>query len=109
MKDTNDMNDMNDMKEIELKLNLVRPKFADIDVIDNLDQGGRKRCTITVDYSEYDVKSLIREGLDLEGAMAHYKERITYIVKRYLLTDFEVRGGWDEVLDAIRPYVEQYY
>ena len=97
------------MKEIELKLNLVRPKFADIDVVDNLEQGGRKRCTITVDYSEYDVKSLIREGLDLEGAMAHYKERITYIVKRYLLTDFEVRGGWDEVLNAIRPYVEKYY
>ena len=55
------------------------------------------------------MKSLIQEGLDLEGAMAHYKERITYIVKRYLLTDFEVRNGWEEVLDAIRPYVEKYY
>ena len=55
------------------------------------------------------AQALIREGLDLDGAMAHYKERITYIVKRYLLTDFEVRGGWDEVLDAIRPYVEKYY
>ncbi len=97
------------MKVIELKLALVRPKFADIDVIDNLEAGGRKRCTITVDYSEYDVKALIREGLDLEGAMEHYKERITYIVKRYLLTDFEVKDGWDEVLGAIRPYVGKYY
>ena len=97
------------MKVIELKLALVRPKFADIDVIDNLEAGGRKRCTITVDYSEYDVKALIREGLDLEGAMEHYKERITYIVKRYLLTDFEVKDGWDEVLGAIRPYVRKYY
>ena len=100
---------MTDKKEIELRPVLVRPKFADIDVIDNLEQGGRKRCTVTVDYSEYDVKSLIREGLDLEGAMDHYKERITYIVKRYLLTDFEPRNGWDEVLSAIRPYVEKYY
>ncbi len=96
-------------KKIELKPVVVRPKFADIDVIDNLEEGGRKRCSITVDYSEYDVKALIREGLDLDGAMAHYKERITYIVKRYLLTDFEVRNGWEEVLDAIRPYVEKYY
>ena len=97
------------MKVIELKPVLIRPKFADIDVIDNLEEGGRKRCSITVDYSEYDVKALIREGLDLEGAMNHYKERITYIVKRYLLEEFEVRGGWDEILNAIRPYVEQYY
>ena len=97
------------MKEIELKPVLVRSKFADIDVIDNLDQGGRKRCSITVDYSEYDVKALIREGMDLSGAMDHYKERITYIVKRYLLTDFEVKGGWDEVLDAIKPHIEKYF
>lgn len=97
------------MKEIELKPVLVRPKFTDIDVIDNLEEGGRKRCSLTVDYSEYDVKALIREGLDLEGAMDHYKERITYIVKRYLLTDFEVRNGWEEVLGAIRPYVAQYF
>ena len=97
------------MKVIELRPAQVRSKFADIDVIDNLDGGGRKRCTITVDYSEYDVRALIREGLDLEGAMAHYKERITYIVKRYLLEDFEVKGGWDEVLNLIRPYIEKYY
>ena len=97
------------MKEIELRPALVRPKFADIDVIDNLEEGGRKRCTITVDYSEYDVKSLIREGLDLDGAMDHYKERITYIVRRYLLEDFEVKGGWDTILLVIRPYVAQYY
>ena len=100
---------MADRKEIELRPALVRPKFADIDVIDNLESGGRKRCSITVDYSEYDVKSLIREGLDLEGAMDHYKERVTNIVRRYLLTDFEVRNGWDEILNVIRPYVEQYY
>lgn len=97
------------MKVIELRPAAVRPRFADFDVIDNLDQGGRKRCSITVEYSEYDVKALIREGLDLEGAMEHYKERITYIVKRYLLEEFEVKGGWDEVLDVIKPYVEQYY
>ena len=97
------------MKVIELKPVQVRPRFTDFDVVDNLDEGGRKRCTITVDYSEYDVKALIREGLDIEGAMAHYKERITYIVKRYLLEAFEVKGGWDEVLDLIRPYVEKYY
>ena len=84
------------MKVIELRPAQVRPKFADMDVIDNLDEGGRKRCTITVDYSEYDVR-------------AHYKERITYIVKRYLLEDFEVKGGWDEVLNLIRPYIEKYY
>ena len=41
--------------------------------------------------------------------MAHYKERITYTVKRYLLEDFEIRGGWDEVLNLIRPYIEKYY
>jgi hypothetical protein len=97
------------MKVIELRPAAVRPRFADFDVIDNLDEGGRKRCSITVEYSEYDVKALIREGLDLEGAMEHYKERITYIVKRYLLEEFEVKGGWDEVLDVIKPYVEQYY
>ncbi len=97
------------MKVIELKPATVRPKFTDFDVIDNLDEGGRKRCSITVDYSEYDVKALIREGLDIEGAMEHYKERITYIVKRYLLEEFEVKGGWDEVLHLIRPYIEQYY
>lgn len=97
------------MKVIELKPTTVRPKFTDFDVLDNLDEGGRKRCTITVDYSEYDVKALIREGLDLEGAMEHYKERITYIVRRYLLEDFEVKGGWEDTLNVIRPYVKQYY
>ena len=97
------------MKVIELKPVQVRPRFADFDVLDNLEEGGRKRCTITVDYSEYDVKALIREDLDIEGAMAHYKERITYIVNRYMLEDFEVKGGWDEVLDLIKPYVEKYY
>lgn len=99
------------MKVIELRPAVVRARYADIDVIDNLEDGaaGRKRCTITVDYSEYDVQALIREGLDLEGAIEHYKERITYIVKRYLLTDFEVRNGWDEVLGVIRTKIGHYF
>ena len=106
------------MKLIELRPAVVRARYADIDVIDNLEDGGdaadqggggRKRYTITVEYSEYDVKALLREGLDLDGALAHYQERITYIVKRYLLTDFEVRNGWDEVLGVIRANIEKYF
>ena len=83
---------------------LCSPAFAaDTDSLTSLLDG------VDVGSMSDSERSSVLEGLDLEGAMAHYKERITYIVKRYLLTDFEVRGGWDEVLNAIRPYVEQYY
>ena len=93
------------MKVIELKPATVRPKFTDFDVIDNLDEGGRKRCSITVDYSEYDVKALIRDGLDIEGAMEHYKERITYDYMMMLLYEADYSGSCYEETDKVCDFI----
>ena len=63
-----------------------RAEFAIIDVTESPE---KKRGTITVDYSPADIDRLKETGLDYDGAMDYYKERIYGLVKYYISGDWE--------------------
>lgn len=69
----------------------------------------RQRCRIRVEYGRADVSQLIRDGLDLDGAMQHYRDYIYYIVKRNIASDWVCTDGLDELLQITEEHVRPYY
>lgn len=97
------------MRKIRLESTLEFGSRADFAIIDITDGPAKKRGTITIDYAPVDVAQLIDQGLDLDGAMGYYKERIYKLVKHYISGDWEDAGGYDEALEIIKKHVEPHY
>ena len=94
------------MRKIKLENTLEFGSRADFAIID-VTEGARKRGTITIDYAPSDIRQLQTEGLDLEGAMEYYRNRIYNLVRYYISGDWEDAGGLSDALALIRRHVEQ--
>lgn len=100
------------MKQIKL---IPDPPFynsLDITVLDfpsGTDAEPRRRCKISVEFAEADVKQLQSRGLDFEAAMSYYKSWIYDVVKLHIAQDWECVGGMDEVLSAVEAALKRYY
>lgn len=97
------------MRKIKLELALEFGSRADFAIIDVTDEPAKKRGTITIDYAPVDVKQLIEQDLDFDGAMDYYKNRIYALVRHYISGDWEDAGGYDEALDIIGKHVRLHY
>ena len=97
------------MRKIKLELSLEFGSRADFNIIDVTEEPVRKRGTITIDYAPDDIRELMDRGLDLDGAMEYYKDRIYGLVKYYISGDWEDAGGYAEALDTIREHLEPRY
>ena len=87
-----------------------RCDFAIYDVTDCAESGqGKKRGTITIDYSPADVRNLISEGKDLEAALLYYRDRIYSLVKYYISGDWECVSGLDGALETITKHIKPYF
>ena len=87
-----------------------RCELAIIDVTESeSDETGKKRGTITIDYSPADVRQLIAEGRNLEGALDYYRDRIYSLVKYYISGDWEDAGGYENALSLVRKHIEAYF
>ena len=69
----------------------------------------RRRFRFSVNCGEFDVKRLIREGMDLEAAMEHYREWIYDTIRMYILSEWYTCDDCAELLAAVRKHVEEYY
>lgn len=102
--------------EEEKMIRLVpdKPFFNNVDLA-ICDYGGadgalRTRGKITVEYAEADINQLKSQGIDTLGkALDHYQQLIYKTVRRYLLTEFQLEDGWNDILDLIREKIKNYY
>lgn len=72
------------------------------------DFGGKKRGTITVDYSPSDLRELRERGLDLSGMLQHYESRIYCLVKYYISGDWEYMDSEnkDSVINMLKRHID---
>ena len=89
-----------------------RCDFAIIDITESessANGSGKKRGTITIDYSPADVRQLIADGNDLDGALKYYHDRVYSLVKYYISGDWECVRGYDEAMDIIKRHIEPFF
>ena len=101
------------MRKIKLEPVLEFGNKCDFAIIDVTESGGaaggKKRGTITIDYALADVRQLVAEGKDLNGALAYYHDRIYSLVKYYISGDWECVQGYEEAMDIIRRHIEPHF
>lgn len=69
----------------------------------------KKRCKITVEYGEYDIRQLQERGCDYEAALTYFEDRIYNTVKLYIADDWEYAGGYDEIMAIIEGHIRKYF
>ena len=75
------------MKQIRLVPDPPFYNSVDIAVLDfpaGLDGAARRRCKITVEFAEVDVRQLQARGLDHDGALTYYHDWLYQVVKVHL-------------------------
>ena len=100
------------MKEIKLILDAPFHNYVDVAVMDfpeGKDVPCRRRCKITVEFAEYDVKQLINKGLDYNDIVKRYEKWIYDVVKANLAQDWKCTGGYDDVMKIIKEKISAYF
>ena len=101
------------MKEIALIPDKPFHNNVDVAVMDfpkGLESGEkRKRCGITVDFAETDVKQLQKRGMNYEDTIKYDEDYMYQTVKVNIAMEWECVEGWDEVMDIVREHVKVYY
>lgn len=97
------------MKEIKLVPDAPFTHKADVAVMDFVDGKERQRCKITVEYSQFDIGQLWKNGLDYEAAIDWYEKRIYNVVKYHISQDWQCVGGLDDVMNIVKEKVKEYY
>lgn len=98
------------MKEIKLVPDAPFAHKVDVAVMDFVDGGKeRQRCKITVEYSQFDIGQLWKNGLDYDAAMDWYEKRIYNVVKYHISQDWQCVGGWEDVMNIVSQKVKEFY
>lgn len=97
------------MHKIKLVPDLPFYNSCDVAVYDVTGDKEKKRCKITVEYAEADVRQLKERGLDGHSVMDYYKEWIYKVVKHYIADDWQCTEGLDEIMSIIREHIEKYF
>ena len=100
------------MKEIKLSADKPFHNNVDVSIIDfpdGLEGRERRRCKITVDFAESDVRQLKQQGMDFDDAMTHYEEWLYAVVKLHIAQDWKCISGYEQVVDIIKDHVKLYY
>ncbi|MCR5482296.1 MAG: hypothetical protein K6F52_05815 [Clostridia bacterium] len=98
----------------EILLANDEPFFNNVDVTvydfpNGRDAAKRKRCAITVEFAEADIRRLIEKGLDFAEAEQYYREWIYSTVKRYISYDWVCVGGLEELMAIVKERLGLYY
>ena len=100
------------MKELLLRPQEIFVTHVEVDVLDfpkGLDKEPRRRMTVAIEYSKYDVDQLKKDGLDLEGAMAYYEDWFYHLIRAHLLSDWTAVGGLEETMAIVRSHIENMF
>ncbi len=95
------------------KIKLVPDKpfynSCDITVYDVTGEKEKKRCKVTVEYAQVDVRQLKEQGRDYQAAMAHYRDWIYNVVKHYIADDWECAEGLETIMEIISDHIKPYF
>lgn len=97
------------MRDIKLKSDKPFHNNCDVAVIDVTEGTEKKRCKITVEYAQYDIEQLKKEGHSYETAQEYYRDWIYRTVKRYLGDDWNCTEGFAEIMEIIDTYTKPYF
>ena len=100
------------MKQIKLVPDPPFYNSVDVAVLDfpaGPDGPPRRRCKVTVELAEVDVRQLQARGLDHDGALAYYRDWLYQVVKVHLSQDWTCIGGMEEVIACIKEALARYY
>jgi len=100
------------MKDILLKPGTPYFNYVEVEVCDYPSGTGtepRKRMTITVDYGEFDVNQLKKQGMDFAHVMDYYLDWIYNQVKYRLLDDWQATAGLEETLAIVKEHIKGFF
>ena len=104
------------MRKIRIENLRAYANHADFVIMDMTDcdpevpgEAGKKRGVFTVDYTNGDISELKKQGLDLAGALAYYRDHIYDLVRYYILSEWENAGGLDEALNLVEGYIRPHF
>ena len=100
------------MKDILLKPQVPFFNHLEVDVLDFPGGPGsepRKRMTVTIDYSRFDVNQIRRDHPDLKGVMDYYRNWLYQLVRARLLDEWTAVGGLDETMGIVRDHIKDMF
>ena len=100
------------MKDILLKPHTPYFSHLEVDVLDFPGGPGtdpRKRMTVTVEYSKFDVDQIRKEYPDLDGVMEYYRDWLYSLVRARLLDDWTAVGGLEETMAIVEDHIKDMF
>lgn len=101
------------MKQVKLVVSRDFNQELTVDVMDfpkGFDQEPRKRFSLTLDYSRYDLSPLLKENATINDAIEHYRDQLYRSVAGLLMSDWEdVDDGVEPILMQIRDKIAPYF
>lgn len=94
------------MRKISLKKEYSTPTKVCFGI---LDPAGRKRCTMDIDFSPYDLGELKAKGLDAGEAAANYEKELREMISGLIGKEWECTGGWEDIIGPVREAVTSYF
>ena len=81
-----------------------------MDFPDGPDGAPRRRFTLTLDYSKYDVSPMLKEHATLDEAVEHYRDQLYRSVAGLLMSDWEcAEDDLNGILGTIREKIAPYF
>ncbi len=100
---------MEDIKIIKMIPDKPYATNCDIGIYDEMNGKDRKRCTIKMEYSKYDITQLIEKGLGYEDVVEYYEDWIYRTIRRYLCYEWECNEGYEEVVNILKENIKKYF
>lgn len=100
-------------KQVTFSISRDFNKELTVDVMDFPDgpeSEPRRRFTLTLDYSKYDVSPLLKEHATLDEAVEHYRDQVYRSVAGLLMSDWECTDdSLTKILDTVRDKIAPYF
>lgn len=97
------------IKKIKIVPDKPYVSTCDVKIYDEVNGKERKRCTIKLEYSQYDIEELKKEGLEYEEIIDHYKDWIYQTIKRHLGYEWECDSGYEELIKIVENAVRKQF
>lgn len=94
------------MRKISLKKEYSTPTKVCFGV---MDPEGRKRCTMDIDFSPYDLGELKAKGMDAVAAAARFEDELKEMISGLIGKERECSGGWEDIMGPVREAVTSYF
>ena len=97
------------MKKIKLGIGSPLRNSVEISIIDISSGEEKTRGKLTAEYTEWDIRPLIKKGMTLAEVVDDYEEWVYKSLRRHLLDEAEVVEGMEEFRKIVEQRVKDFY